>query len=209
MADDITISPDNKGSPGPNLDSLAPIQNMIEFNKNLDNCKTCVLADIDYNVKNVEKGHGKLYGFYVGSFEGKIMLVGLNPSYRRFPNIQCAFGGDVPHSGTGSDFVKLLQELNLLDKVYITNLVKCSAKGNKVDSKYLDYCYDNFKKELDIVKPKMIIALGTPVYSYLQHVLPVEYLTNLKHIFHPTYWSGYHKMSKQNYADMILALIHD
>ena len=84
---------------------------MYEILEKIRQCDLCELGLLDLNKENIDKGHGKLLPFWREDITGKIMLVGLNPSYRRFPGIHQAFGGEVKHNGTGYEFIQLLEEL--------------------------------------------------------------------------------------------------
>ena len=61
---------------------------------------------------------------------------------------------------------------NILDKIYITNAIMCARKGdnyrgNNIKLKESTFnCKDFIKKQIDIVKPKIILTLGYyPLYS--------------------------------------------
>ena len=88
---------------------------MINLLNNIRFCEKCSLSLLRLNKYDKLLGYGKLNPFYKGDYVNKIMLVGLNPSYRRYPGIHRAFGGDIPHKGTGYDFTKLLSSLELLE----------------------------------------------------------------------------------------------
>ena len=97
---------------------------------NLDNmiqrCDSCDICNLAFNKYNYDKGYGKLIG-WGGKSEIKYFFVGLNPSYRRFKEHMCAFGGENASLGTGKEFVDILKELKIIKNSYVTNLVKCST----------------------------------------------------------------------------------
>ena len=69
----------------------------------------------------------------------------------------------------------------LKENVYITDLVKCNAKGNNIWENFKSECYDNFlKEEIRLINPKIIIFLGASSYEH------VEKHTTLKERISPT-----------------------
>jgi uracil-DNA glycosylase family 4 len=158
------------------------------------------------NILKIEKGYGKLLPFFINEYEGKVMLVGLNPSYRRFPEIYQVFGGTVNHKGSGYKFMMLLKQLKLLDKVYITNLIKCSCEDNNPSSQSYDSCFEIFKKELELVQPSKIIALGNKPFEYLN---TQNLKSPLVRIYHPVYWSNYHQITTEQYSNILKTEIND
>ena len=90
-----------------------------------------------------------------------------------------------------------------LANAYMTNLVKCGMNGPKDQYKGIGYydlqcinnCYSEFlKKEIEILKPKVIFTFGTDVYKYVKsHVgdditvvgLPHPASRNLKSEYYP------------------------
>jgi DNA polymerase len=62
----------------------------------------------------------------------------------------------------------MLRAFTLKNKVYITNLVKCYVKaGTTLQPEWMDACLAYFIVQLQIVKPKVIIALGKDVSNFL------------------------------------------
>lgn len=177
--------------------------NTKELISKIELCQNCPLSSLQINKRDLKLGYGKLLPFYGISHENKVMLVGLNPSYRRFPGIYCAFGGDVKHSGTGDTFISLLVSLNLIDKVYITNLIKCSCSDNKPIQENYEQCFKIFSEEVNLVKPTKIIALGKNVYNFL-----IKYQKyGITYIPHPVFWSAYNKISTKDYSQLLCKTI--
>ena len=152
---------------------------MINLLNNIRFCEKCSLSLLRMNRYDKLLGYGKLNPFYKGNYTNKIMLVGLSPSHRRYPGIHRAFGGDVPHKGTGYEFTKLLTNLGLINKVYITNLIKCSHESNKPQKISYDRCFPVLRQEINMVQPPKIIALGDKVYGYLKEKLFLKELNML------------------------------
>lgn len=60
------------------------------------------------------------------------------------------------------------KDYGLLTGVYITNLVKCFVPaGNSLDEKWMSNCLSYFIVQLELLKPKVIIALGKDVCNFL------------------------------------------
>jgi uracil-DNA glycosylase len=97
-----------------------------------------------------------------------------------------------------SFFLDLPNDIDVIyQHVAHTNLVKCSTKGerDKLNKNTMEECYNKyFKEELDLLKPKVLLALGREVEKYLidkmaDHNLPVIYVK------HPAY--HYRKQDKE------------
>lgn len=57
---------------------------------------------------------------------------------------------------------------SLKHKIYITNLVKCFVPaGNSLEEKWMSNCLPYFIVQLELLKPKVIIALGKDVCNFL------------------------------------------
>ena len=77
-------------------------------------------------------------------------------------------------------------EENFKDKIYFTNAVMCARQGESYkDTKYFDVkkctlnCTKFLKEQIDIVKPKIIVALGYHPLLALSKVLDFEIGENL------------------------------
>jgi len=76
----------------------------------------------------------------------------------------------IPFVGTAG---KILDEIlnrafSLKHKVYITNLVKCFVPAGKdLDIRWMSRCLPYFIVQLQLIKPKVIIALGKDVCNFL------------------------------------------
>jgi hypothetical protein len=80
----------------------------------------------------------------------------------------------------------------LKSKVYVTDLVKCNARGNSIWKHLKEKCFENFLiHEIRIINPKLIIFLGNSGYYYLKErfefdeCCPTDSNCNLKD--HPEY----------------------
>jgi len=96
-------------------------------------------------------------------------------------NAELMFVGDVPSSSddsmgkvftgrTGELLTKMIENVLDLtrDDVYITNILKCRALDSQSPSPaFAHTCHPYLLKEIDLVKPKIIVAFGEMAYHYL------------------------------------------
>jgi uracil-DNA glycosylase family 4 len=181
------------------------MKKLIELSKEIQKCQRCHLCELKMNVYDLEKGYGKLPGKFNGS---DIMFVGMNPSYRRFPGLQYAFGGGKEHGGTGDEFTDLLKETTLWKRCHLTNLMKCSTEDNKVHDFQIKHCLKWLEKEIEIIKPKLIVPMGKDAIKYFDAVLG-KLAVNLKYkcatlgIYHPNYVISYKRDSMDNFRKQL------
>lgn len=170
-------------------------QKLKKLNNKIQDCQKCELANLIYNIKDISQGYGKLWGWRGGKKKCRFFFVGMNPSYNRFPNIEYAFGGRDFDKGTGVEFVNYLKELDLIDYSYVTNLVKCSTKTNRIESVHFDNCFEHLYKEYEILKPEKILAMGRDAHTaimmnYREHE---DIISRLHSIWHPNYVMSYNR----------------
>ena len=182
------------------------------LNKNIQKCNKCDLHKLEYNVKDIKKGYGKLYGWKGDPDNNniKFFFVGMNPSKNRFENIEYAFGGRKFDEGTGIEFVKILNDLDILKDSYVSNLVKCSNYDNTISKSHIYDCSRHIIKEIELVKPQKIITMGKQVKDEFNYLLTFEfqdlykkYRKNLFDIWHPNYVISYKRDRLQEYIDTI------
>lgn len=174
---------------------------MDKLREKLKNCTKCPLHCTRTNVVISD-----------GSVSADIMLIGEAP------------GAD--EDKTGIPFVgragKLLNEFLIkagLDRkkdLYIANTVKCRPLENRKPTKEEKIaCEDNLKKQIDMVKPKVIILCGaTAMESFIKDKKltiskargQVFDLNGIKlvPIFHPSYLLRQHSMQKGSPRDLML-----
>lgn len=101
-----------------------------------------------------------------GTVESPLALIGEGPG-----QVEDDFG--VPLVGpSGRLLDKALWSVEVTrDRVYTTNLIKCRPKGNRTPTvQEGQFCaYSWLDGEIAIVKPKVIIALGSVALKYLYH----------------------------------------
>ncbi len=130
--------------------------NHSELEAALLNCKQCALAHDPHNGPTS----------YNGTPESMLAVVGEGPG-----RVEDEYG--VPLVGPSGQLLdKALASVGITrDLIYTTNIVKCRPKGNRTPTieegqicanRWLDH-------ELTLVRPKLIIALGSVALKYLDH----------------------------------------
>ena len=135
--------------------------------------------------------------------------------------------GDVPSSSddsSGKIFTGRSGELltNMLEKVlhfsrqdvYITNILKCKALDSQSPSPACAHtCHPYLLKEIELIKPKIILALGSLAYEYLcGDNSPIENIrgtvnTQKNYIVIPTYHPSHllrnPSLKKESFEDLL------
>jgi DNA polymerase len=181
--------------------------NKQQIDDKIQKCKKCYLCSFHANLHNESAGTGKLLGWFGGS-TADFMFVGMNPSHNRFPGLQYAFGGKGYDQGTGVEFVKLLEDVGVLERSYVTNLVKCSTESNQISKDQIIACEENLRDEIELVKPKVLIAMGRLVSQFIKrNVQFYEFLIynsiELKEIWHPNFVYSYGRHRIEEYRRSI------
>jgi DNA polymerase len=118
--------------------------NIQNLNSYIEHCCLCELSKITKK---------KTIGF--GSSNSEIYIVGVLSDFQN-ENISILL----------KELIENTLELNTQD-VYLTNLIKCSTQPkSNINKNNIDLCKEYFIKQVDIIRPKYIIALGN-VSSYL------------------------------------------
>lgn len=116
-----------------------------ELNSLIKDCSKCPL----------HKSRNK-FVFGVGNPEADILVVGEGP------------GADEDKQGepfvgrAGKLLNDILKAINFQrEEVYIANIVKCRPPGNRTPlSEEMDSCFPYLSKQIELIKPKLILALG-------------------------------------------------
>ena len=98
-----------------------------------------------------------------GNYDAKIMFVGEAPGYWEDQK-------GLPFVGrAGKVLDELLAEISLKrEDVYITNIVKCRPPNNRdPDEDEIKACSPYLDRQIDIIRPKIIVPLGRHSMSYL------------------------------------------
>jgi uracil-DNA glycosylase family 4 len=164
-------------------------------------CKKCAEALLEFNDNSLsQKGYGKLFG-YRSSNKTRYMLVGLNPSHKRYENMcMNAFKAgthieDLNQKIHGDMFLYMLSKLEIIENCYFTNAIKCSTINNKVNDTMFNNCFNILKSEIEYIKPEFVVALGNEVFNFLS----AKNIENLVKVHHPNYYFSYRRSELKNY----------
>lgn len=174
-------------------------QELKKLNDRLRQCNNCSKM-IQSRKEIMGKDNYPLVGF--GKHNAIYFLIGIAPGrvkkkYKKENEEDQAF-----KYGSGIILKETLQQLNILDKVYITNLCKCNTPADNIFlNSDMKYCIDNFLlKEIKIINPKKIILLGTQANKYFNMFVKRKVNIDTKYIWHPSYISrGY--STKEKYLE--------
>lgn len=128
-----------------------------ELEKSIINCKKCKLCNNRTNIV-----------FGAGNKEAKIMFIGEGPGSDE--DIQ-----GIPFVGKAGKLMNMAFEGIGIKRedVYITNIVKCRPPANRnPESNESEACKDYLRNQVMLVKPKIIVLLGSVA---LKNVLGEEY----------------------------------
>ncbi len=97
-----------------------------------------------------------------GNINAKFMLVGLGPGYNE--NLQGR-----PFVGAAGKFLDELLELAGLKRedIYITNVIKCYLPDNNPTKEEIEACSSYLDRQIEIIKPDIIITLGNISTTYI------------------------------------------
>jgi DNA polymerase len=122
------------------------MEKLEELRKSIKNCQKCKLAD--YRTQVV---------FGVGNANADLMFVGEAPGYNEDQQGEPFVGA----AGKLLDKV-ILEETGLTrQEIYITNVVKCRPPNNRnPENDEIIACNPVLTKQIELIKPKVICALG-------------------------------------------------
>jgi DNA polymerase len=120
-------------------------ETLIELNNLIKDCVNCPL----------HKSRNK-FVFGVGNPDADVMVIGEGP------------GADEDKQGepfvgrAGKLLNDILKAINFQrEEVYIANIVKCRPPGNRTPViEEMDACFPYLAKQIELIKPKLILALG-------------------------------------------------
>lgn len=141
----------------------------MQYPPSIDACRACRLAK-----ENDECGKMKGNGYVPGRY----MVIGQNPSYRRFGKK----GGVAPIDVEKIDWLsrqtsmdnasvalaRVLIEVGWpIEQTYFTNELKCSTPNNRHPYRdEIEMCWDLWlSREIVAVKPRVLVCLGTATYQ--------------------------------------------
>jgi uracil-DNA glycosylase family 4 len=102
--------------------------------------------------------------------DGKVVFVCQRPSTGTFPDKKVKL------------FYKLIEKYGFKD-AHITDLVKCRRKAKEPMDKMIQNCLPFLEQEIEILKPKLIVAVGNKVKRILEkkfanREIEIEYITH-------------------------------
>jgi DNA polymerase len=121
------------------------LQLIDELHREALQCSRCVLADTRTNLV-----------FGSGSPDAQLMFIGEAPGYHEDQQ-------GIPFIGrAGQLLTKIIQAIGLSrEEVYIANILKCRPPQNRDPSfEETINCYPYLLRQIEIIKPKIIVALG-------------------------------------------------
>ncbi len=124
---------------------------LIELKKSVEQCYLCDLAKCRKNI---------LFGY--GNINSKLMFIYDEPT-----KTEDELG--IHYSGkSGELLTKMIENVLCIPKeeVYITTLVKCKSL-NSPSVQNIEVCSDYLLKQIELIKPKLIIALGEKTSLFL------------------------------------------
>ncbi len=137
-------------------------QQDIELPSNLPMLKKSVLA---CHMCQLSKTRSKAV-FGEGNSNAKLMFVGEAPGMSE-DSIGKPFVGRA-----GELLTKMIENVLFVSRedVYISNIVKCRPPNNRTPTESEAHtCRPYLQREIELVKPKIIVALGSTAYKYLSN----------------------------------------
>jgi len=193
----LVDEPDKKG-PGPFL--LTPVDALAAVRADIGDCTRCKLCNL---------GRSKIV-FGVGNPQADLMFVGEAPG--RDEDLQ-----GIPFVGrAGQLLTKIIEAIGLTrDDVYIANVIKCRPPENRnPEPDEVETCEPFLFRQIDIIKPKVIVALGKfGAQTLLRTLDPISRLrgnvydfrgAKLIPTFHPAYLLRNPSSKREVWEDMKL-----
>jgi len=148
----------------------------------IGNCKRCALS---------EKRTSIVFG--AGDPKARLVFVGEGPGYEEDKS------GEPFVGAAGKLLTKIIEAINLTrEKVYICNIIKCRPPGNRNPMPdEIKTCFPFLKRQLLVIKPDFICALGTfAAQTLLETKQPISRLRGHFHDYlgikvMPTYHPAY------------------
>ena len=114
--------------------------------------------------------------FAEGRSDAKVMLIGLSPG--REENLTGKL-----FVGPSGDFLNKLLSIAKLNRetLYITNVIKCYAPTDLISQAEIDICSLYLDRQIKLVKPKVIISLGSipTKYIFTKYSLPKKKISEI------------------------------
>jgi uracil-DNA glycosylase len=179
----------------------SPAEALVDVRNEIGDCTRCRLHS---------QGRTQIV-FGVGNPQADLMFVGEAPGADE--DVQ-----GIPFVGrAGQLLTKIIEAIGLTrDDVYIANVIKCRPPGNRnPEQDEVDTCEPFLYRQIDIIKPKVIVALGTfAAKALLQSTDPISRLrgrtydyrgAKLIPTFHPAYLLRNPSSKREVWEDMKVA----
>ena len=179
----------------------SPAEALVDVRNEIGDCTRCRLHS---------QGRTQIV-FGVGNPRADLMFVGEAPGADE--DVQ-----GIPFVGrAGQLLTKIIEAIGLTrDDVYIANVIKCRPPGNRnPEQDEVDTCEPFLYRQIDIIKPKVIVALGTfAAKALLQSTDPISRLrgrtydyrgAKLIPTFHPAYLLRNPSSKREVWEDMKVA----
>jgi uracil-DNA glycosylase len=116
--------------------------------------KNCYLCQLSKYRENVLFGSGN-----IGS---KVMFLKESPTISE-DEVDTFFVGK--SGNLLSNMIEKVLKVNCED-IYITNIVKCISPNGPIKHEHVNFCKGYLDKQINIIKPKLLVILGESVYRY-------------------------------------------
>jgi DNA polymerase len=115
------------------------------------NCHLCQLSKFRENV---------LFGR--GNINSNVMILKESPTIAE-DEVDTFYVGK-----SGELLVNMIEKVLKVDcdDIYITNIVKCISPNSEIKSEHVNYCKAYLDKQIELIKPKLLVILGESVYRY-------------------------------------------
>lgn len=164
--------------------------------KKLEECKDCPFEEYEINQHYTKLGYGKLGAHFYQNSDNSIMVVGQNPSHRRYKGTHSMEGkqGDI------------FREIFGIDRLVFSNFIQISTPDNtvnKLSDKQINHCINHLFYDIEEVKPKTIIVCSQFAKKKLKELNRMDELTLLcENVFftkHPDYYLTYNPTKIKDY----------
>lgn len=166
----------------------------------LNNCHECPFEEYDINHFDEKLGTGKLGTYIYEGSDNSVMVVGQNPSHRRYPGT---------HSMNGKQG-DIFREIFGVEHLVFSNFIQVSTIDNKVitlSDDEIRHCAKHLFDEIEYLKPKLIIFCGSFAHSKILELGLMDDLfilnNNIYFIKHPDYYLTYNKGNINEYYSQL------
>ena len=132
---------------------IESINNLNILREDRENCSLCELSKTRLRVVSGE-----------GNGDADVMFISTTPNSLQEDNNSLFIGK------SGELLANMIERVLLIPKsdIYLTNLVKCRPSNNTpITPTEAHSCLPYLQREIELVKPKIIVTLGIEAYNYL------------------------------------------